>query len=100
MIKNDDFILIKDWMVTELGLSGNDLLVYAIIYSRTQAEGGEFTGSLRYLADWLSSTKSNVKRNLNRLLEKGLLVKEDVYKNRVKFCKYKAVVPHDINIDN
>ena len=93
MIQNDNFVLIQGWMVTELGLKGNDLMIYAIIHGFSHVEGTYFTGSLQYLADWTNSTKSNVRRNLNRLLEQGLLIKEDETINGVKFCKYKAIVP-------
>lgn len=31
-IKNENFILIQGWMINNLKLAGNDLLVYAIIY--------------------------------------------------------------------
>ena len=36
IIKNENFILIQGWMINNLKLSGNDLLVYAIIYGFTQ----------------------------------------------------------------
>ena len=93
MIQNDSFVLIQGWMVNELGLKGNDLMVYAIIHGFSHVEGTAFTGSLQYLAEWTNSTKSNVRRNLNRLIEQGLLIKEDETINGVKFCKYIAVAP-------
>lgn len=93
MIQNDNFVLIQGWMVTELGLKGNDLMIYAIIHGFSHVENTYFTGSLQYLADWINSTKSNVRRNINRLLEQGLLIKEDETINGVKFCKYKAIAP-------
>ena len=31
-IKNENFIAIQGWMINELQLKGNDLIVYALIY--------------------------------------------------------------------
>ena len=93
MIQNDNFVLIQGWMVTELGLKGNDLMIYAIIHGFSHAEDTYFTGSLQYLADWINVERRNVTRNLKRLVDQGLLLKEEQYINGVKFCKYKAIRP-------
>lgn len=40
MEKEDDYgFTIKKWMITELGLKGNTLLVYALIYDECQTFG-------------------------------------------------------------
>lgn len=93
MIQNDNFVLIQGWMVTELGLKGNDLMIYAIIHGFSHIEDTYFTGSLQYLADWLNVERRNITRNLKRLVDQGLLIKEEQYINGVKFCKYKAIRP-------
>lgn len=74
-VKDGSYITIQSFMVTELGLKGNELLVYAIIYGFSQAEGTAFTGSLQYLADWTNSTKQGIVKNLKSLIEKGLIEK-------------------------
>ena len=51
-VKEENYISISGWMVTRLGLKGNELLVYAIIYGFSQDDETMFTGSLQYLADW------------------------------------------------
>lgn len=89
-VKNEQYIHISGWMVNELELKGNELLVYAIIYGFSQAENQVFNGSLKYLADWTNSTKQGVIRCLKSLTEKGFIKKEDEYINGVKFCKYYA----------
>ena len=76
-------------MVTELGLKGNSLLIYAIIYGFSQEEGQQFTGSLQYLADWTNSTKRGVLKNLQELVNAGLIEKENAFINGVKFCAYR-----------
>lgn len=87
-VKNENFIAIQGWMVTELGLKGNSLLIYAIIYGFSQAEGQVFTGSLQYLADWTNSTRQGALRILKSLIEAGLIIKKEKIVNGVKFCEY------------
>lgn len=88
MMKSENYIVIQGWMRTELGLKGNDLLVYAIIYGFTQAESQRFTGSLGYLAEWCGATKQGIIGNLKKLLERGLIQREDRYINGVKYVEY------------
>lgn len=87
-VKNENFVAIQGWMVTELGLKGNSLLIYAIIYGFSQAEGQVFTGSLQYLADWTNSTRQGALRILKNLIEAGLIIKKEKIVNGVKFCEY------------
>lgn len=84
----DNYIVIQGWMVTELGLKGNELLIYALIYGFSQTEGQVFNGSLQYLADWTNSTKQGVLKNLKSLVEKGLIEKKETIFNGVKSCEY------------
>lgn len=88
IINNENHIVIHGWMVNELGLKGNDLLVYAIIYGFSQTEGQTFKGRLKYLATWTKSTKQGIINNLNNLLERGLIEKKDSVVNGVKFVEY------------
>ena len=90
-VKNDNYFQVQGWMVNELGLKGNDLLVYAIIYGFSQTDDQYFTGSQQYLADWTNSTKKGIRKNLQSLVEKGLLIKIDKTINNVKYCEYKAL---------
>ena len=43
MISDGTYITIQGWMRTDLKLSGNELIVYAIIYGFSQNKQGEFT---------------------------------------------------------
>ena len=74
-VKNENYILIQGWMLNELELKGNELMVYAIIYGFSQKEGHYFNGSIQYLADWTNSTRQGIMKVLNSLLEKGHLIK-------------------------
>ena len=97
MINDENYINIQGWMITKMGLKNNELLVYAIIYGFSQDGKNGYEGTLQYLADWCSSTKQGVSINLKSLVDKGYLIKEEEYRNNVKFCKYKAVLPCQIN---
>lgn len=89
-VERNNYITLQGWMLTDLGLKGNELIIYACIYGFSQLEGQAFTGSLRYLADWTNTTKQSVIRCLKSLVEKGYIVKTDKVINGVKFCEYHA----------
>ena len=89
-VKSGNYILIQSFMVNDLELKGNELLVYAIIYGFSQAKDNMFTGSLQYLADWTRSTKQGVIKNLKSLIDKGFIAKEERITNGVKFVEYYA----------
>ena len=93
VVKNDNYYVVQGFMITELGLKGNELAIYAIVYGFSQMEGQYFTGSLQYLADWTNSTKRGVNKALISLVEKGLLEKRDKVINKVKYCDYRALRP-------
>ena len=90
MVNEKSFITIQAFMVNELHLKGNELLVYAIIYGFSQDGESEFTGSLQYLADWCGTSKQTIISTLQSLCEKQLLLKNVEYKNNIRFCTYKS----------
>jgi len=98
-IKRDNYITVQAWMTTELGLKGNELMIYAIIYGFSQNIGNEFNGSLQYLADWTHTSKKSAFNNVKSLVEKGLIEKTEVYKGNAKYCTYK-VVDREIAVEN
>lgn len=92
-VKAKNTLVICGWMITELGLKGNELLVYAIIYGFSQDGEDKFEGSLKYLQDWTCSSKNTVLKSLKVLEEKKLILKEEESKNNIKFCKYSVIEP-------
>ena len=98
-IKNGNYFTVQAFMRNSLNLKGNELLIYAIIFGFSQVENQYFTGSLNYLAEWTGiSSKTTVMTILNSLISKGLLEKEEIYTNGIKFCKYKALIePKEID---
>ena len=94
-IKNNNYYVISGWMINELGLSGRELQVYAIIYGFTQDEETEFNGSLTYIAEWLgTSNKNTVKRAIDALLDKKLIAKRQTSSKGVLTNYYKAILPY------
>ena len=82
------YIVIQEFMVRDLHLKGNDLLVYAIIYGFSQDREQAFKGSLSYLATWTSSTKQGIMKNLNNLIEQNLIKKKEIINNGIRTCEY------------
>lgn len=93
MPKNENYITLMGWMVNDLHLKGNELIVYAAIYGFSQDGVGEFAGSLSYLSDWLNITRQTVINTLNSLVKKGLLIKDKQTINGVQIVRYRAIIP-------
>ena len=87
-VKRENYVILQGWMITDLGLKGNELIIYACIYGFSQAEGQTFSGGLQYLADWTNTTKQCVIKCLKSLVDKGYIVKADNTIKGVKFCEY------------
>ena len=95
-MESNQFFTVFKWMVTELGLKGNSLSIYAIIYGFSQGRDGEYTGSLRYLAEFIGASRQSVINCLTELVNNGHLIKREEYIRGVKYCKYRAVRPRDL----
>lgn len=96
-IEYNNYLNIQGWMRTELNLRGNDLLVYAIIYGFSQDSNSKFIGSLQYLADWCGATKQGILKNLNNLINMGLILKEDSYINGIKYTQYSCIALNKVS---
>ena len=88
VIKAKGHVVLHDWMINDLELEKNEIIIFAIIYGFSHTENQYFTGSLQYLAAWTQNTKRNVIRILNSLVAKGYIGKTEQYMNGVKHCKY------------
>lgn len=93
-IKNENFIAIQGFMVKELGLSGNELIAYALVYGFSQDDESEFKGSLNYVAEWLNCSRTTAFNLLNKLADDGFIKKTKKTINGVKFCNYSATKPN------
>lgn len=88
MTMREGFIVIQSFMRSELGLKGNELIVYALIYGFCQSEGHSFHGSRQYISDWTGCSLSTVSNVLAGLVDCGLLVKSETVVNGVTFNSY------------
>lgn len=102
VIRDSNYVVIQGWMLTRLGLKGNELIIYAVIYGFTQNGETEFVGSMKYLADWTNSTIESVRKCIKSLIDKGYIIKAldgsgvNAYK-----AVLSAICPHvDKNVDN
>lgn len=92
MARKESFITIQGWMATELKLSGNDLLVYALIYGFSQDGESEFRGSINYICGWLNCSRPTASKALSNLVEKGLISKRVKVENNMTFNRYKVIL--------
>ena len=97
MINPNAYYNVQGWMLSELGLKGNALAIYAIVYGFSQDGVSEYAGSSAYLCEWLGCSKKTALTTLADLTEKGYLRKKIIMQNGVKLCNYVAVRrPHSL----
>lgn len=86
-MNNRNYIVICSWMINELKLKGNELIIFSCIYGFSQ-NGGSYTGSLNYLMMWSGTSKNTVLSALKSLEGRNLIIKTEYVKNNIKFCEY------------
>jgi uncharacterized phage protein (TIGR02220 family) len=89
-MKNSNYYVIQGWMINELKLKGNSLLVYAIIHGFSQDGETMFEGSLKYLEKAINGSRNTVIKSLKELTEKRLITKDQVIMKNVTFNKYSS----------
>lgn len=94
MVKNENYIIIQGWMVNELKLKGNDLLVYALIFDRSNAGNCWFITQHKYFSEWCGCSRQSVISAINNLVKKELIIKRKDYDENgcLTGCAYKAVI--------
>lgn len=75
MMEKQRYIVIQEWML-ELGLSGSELLAYALIYGFCQDGESDFHGSAAYVARWCGVSREWAVRILGKLVDIGLIVRK------------------------
>ncbi|MBR0099443.1 MAG: helix-turn-helix domain-containing protein, partial [Treponema sp.] len=73
--ERDFFINIQGFMIRELKLKGNELIVYALIHGFTQDGQSYFYGSIKYIMESTNLSKETVISVLQSLVKKNLIVK-------------------------
>nr|UVX57990.1 MAG: Replication initiator protein A (RepA) N-terminus [Bacteriophage sp.] len=74
-MQTESYVVLRPFMVEELGLKGSELVAYALIYGFSQDGESWFTGSAQYVADWCGITRRNAINVLQKLTDKGLVEK-------------------------
>ena len=94
ILKDNNTVLLHSFMVNDLHLSGNELIVFAVIYSFSQDGESSFYGSRKYLASWCQVHEGAVDYQLNKLLEKGFIIKTHTRREDGSLCSIiKANLP-------
>jgi uncharacterized phage protein (TIGR02220 family) len=93
-VEDGTYIVIQSFMVNELDLTHNELIIYAIIYGFSQGNQGCFNGSQQYLGNWAKLSRQSVINNLKSLQNKGLIDKREVNVGNQKFIEYRAIRPN------
>lgn len=91
-MKDNQYVVIQAFMVNDLKLKGNELIVYATIYGFTQDGGHWFYGTRGYLAEWCGAKRETVDRCLKSLIEKGYIERRDVEEHGRTFVQYRATM--------
>lgn len=91
-MKNNQYIQIQGWMVNELKLKANEMMVYAIIYGFSQDGESEFSGGLKYLCRAINASRPTARKALKGLMDKKLIEKIETVSHGVHFNSYKALL--------
>lgn len=73
----ENYINIQSFMIKELKLKWNELILYALIYWFSQDWRSKFRWSLNYIEEWLQVDRKTVLLNLSKLTNKWLISKVD-----------------------
>ena len=92
-MKDDNYYVVQGWMVNRLGLKGNALIVYAVLYGFTQDGNSCYDGTLGYLSSACGASKATCKRALKELEELGHIEKFSSHKNNITMNSYRCLPP-------
>ncbi len=91
----DFHYIIEFYWMTKLGLTTNEMRVYALIYSYSQDGQGSYYGAISYIQERLSiKARSTVFEILKSLIKKNLIEKNETYLSNQKMIQYK-VIPNE-----
>ena len=91
-MKDGNYYQISGWMGNRLGLRGNELICFAVIYGFSQDEETWFNGNLDYLSGCMFCSRPTTLLCLEKLLKLDLIRKHEAVVNGKKRCYYKATV--------
>lgn len=98
---NSEFTIFRMWMSQELGLGGNDLLVYAFIYKYSIGKLGFYYGGYAHIQLSTGGARSTVIRSLQRLMDTEMIFrKTKVSQNGLERHYYRINFEKLENIDS
>lgn len=86
---------IHSWMPSMLGLSGLELIVFAIIYQETKITKRSKVIMMSDFTKWTNSTSSGVDKAVKRLIKNKYIEKEHINICHVRYCAYKCTLYKD-----
>ena len=93
----DSYCNIQGWMIEDLHLGGNELIVYAVIFGFCRDGSSWYKLSQEYVAKWCGITTRGLRKILKSLEEKGLLLIK--YHGKGEVSEYKALKPDDDEVE-
>ena len=75
-MRKTDYINILGWMVSEMELKGNELILYALVHGYSKDGRNRYRGSKKYIAEFLSICPRSVVNLMNSLIQKGYVQKQ------------------------
>ena len=89
---NDHHFLIEFYWMTKLGLKGNELRMYALIYSYSQDNQGTLFASIDYIKRRLSlKSRTSVFDIINKLIDMNLVKKIERYEGNIRLVEYEII---------
>lgn len=88
-LNDTDGFVLHGWMVTELQLTGADLIAFALVHQFAQSGAGIYKGNTQYLAAWTGWSENTCRAHLVNLVKKGLIQEVRGRENNSPFCYYK-----------
>lgn len=76
MLKSENVVVIHGWMCNELGLKGNDLLVFALIYGFSCDGASTFFGGRKYISETFNISLPTVDKALKSLVDSEFIIRE------------------------
>ena len=96
----DNYVVIQSWMVRDLGLKGNQLILYALIYGFSQTEKQICTCGIEYMGRWTNSTKQGVLKMLDALVNDGLIERVENFGDDKRKIAYRAIGKESLPISD
>lgn len=92
---DSNYYTVSGWMINKLGLSGNDLICFAIIYGFSQNHTSKFEGSFNYMAEFMSCSPKTAQRSIDKLLSRNLIYKLEQGISKQHPSAYRSNVEYD-----